>query len=563
MYDQSPGACCGEFRLIMPNQASSQYAGSRLWVRYPVKKDRIVLVALLLLATLLRFHRLNEPGLWLDEVSYTTFAQSPIMDQILNPEVTLNRSFDPVLSAIPFSLSLKLGFSNFLARFPAAVFGILSVAVIYRLGRTLLGNAVGLIAALLLCTSNYHLLYSQEARSYSQLVFFSLASFWFFYQALDKNRVRFWIPYAIFTWAGLSSHYVMALVIAIQAGFLAIVYVQQRLLIDFNQEPGLVSRKKLAYFALSQVTILLLRAPWFGNSVTRLGNTEGGSHALDLTNSSLRSLNALAGGSTSLLVLTGVGLIFALYYSRRSGPLLAGWLILAIPITKIGLWIAGQLFNERHTIWGLSAILLVASAGAVGVGFFAQKILPTTRQKNSRLVRLALSSVLVVPIVFTFVQQSQHNIALKQTWPRGMLQEATDKIIRESHDGETIISIGVPAKHLRFYLDRFRQELTVLDENVFIEKASASELPTQLNGRWYVFNNAYSRPDIPDRWNQSVDYGVFHDIVVIHIPETCALPDCLDDIITFLTEISDKNPGSFLAKRVDGILAGLKYTGVR
>jgi 4-amino-4-deoxy-L-arabinose transferase-like glycosyltransferase len=114
-------------------QDQVQPVNHRWWTRYPVKKDWAVIGVILLLATFLRFYGLNEPGLWLDEVSYTFAAQKPIIDQIINPSDTLGGylGVDPTLSAIPFSLALKLGFSNFLARFPAALFGVLGVALIH------------------------------------------------------------------------------------------------------------------------------------------------------------------------------------------------------------------------------------------------------------------------------------------------------------------------------------------------------------------------------------------------------------------------------------------------
>src|SRR5262245_28901784 len=94
--------------------------------RYWAGKDYPLLLVILLLATFLRFNGLNEPGLWLDELSYSIAAQRPITNQILRPTETLGNylSVDPTLSAIPFSLSLKLGSSNFLIRFPAAFFGV-------------------------------------------------------------------------------------------------------------------------------------------------------------------------------------------------------------------------------------------------------------------------------------------------------------------------------------------------------------------------------------------------------------------------------------------------------
>ena len=317
--------------------------------RYGPNKDYFFLGLILLAAAFLRFNGLNEPGLWLDEVSYTLAAQSPIIEQITDPDEALGElSSDPTLSAIPFSLSLMLGRSNYLARFPAALFGLLSVAFIYRIGQALFGHMVGLVAALLLATSSFHILYSQEARNYAQFVFFSLGSFWFLFRAVSTNKVSAWSFYALFTFGAVSTNHLMALAVPVQAIFLGLVFVREIFISNYK-----TVLKVGAGFLLSWVVVVLLRTPWLEDFTARrcTGCDLSGPHLAqtpELVTNWLSSIDVF-GGSNSLvmpifIIFCLLGLGFSLYYHSRAGILLACWLILSVPLTITGLWFISQFF---------------------------------------------------------------------------------------------------------------------------------------------------------------------------------------------------------------------------
>ena len=77
--------------------------------------------------------------------------------------------------------------------------------MIYLLGRRLFGSRVGLIAAALLAVNAYHVQYSQDARSYSLMVFLCLLSSLYFLKCLSepsrRNRIAYIVSSALAVYA--------------------------------------------------------------------------------------------------------------------------------------------------------------------------------------------------------------------------------------------------------------------------------------------------------------------------------------------------------------------------
>jgi hypothetical protein len=78
----------------------------------------------------------------------------------------------------------------------SAVFGTLSILVIFLLGRAMFNDEVGLLASLLLAISGYHLVYSVTGLSDGSAMFFTLLGFYYYYKSKMSERERrgsYWI----------------------------------------------------------------------------------------------------------------------------------------------------------------------------------------------------------------------------------------------------------------------------------------------------------------------------------------------------------------------------------
>jgi mannosyltransferase len=143
------------------------------------------LIAILLLAAGLRFYQLGESSLWADElatwrtVSYDTLPQ--VMQAVPGP-------WPPGQYIFIHYVMHFIGDSEFALRFPPAVSGILSVAVLFVIGRRLFSVREGMIAAVLLAVMWFGIYYSQEARAYSGLLFFILLATYFWIVIHDQLK---------------------------------------------------------------------------------------------------------------------------------------------------------------------------------------------------------------------------------------------------------------------------------------------------------------------------------------------------------------------------------------
>lgn len=107
------------------------------------------------------------------------------------------------------------GETEFAVRFSSVIFAVLAVTLTYRLGRELWGRPWGLVAALLLAISRFHIWWSQEIKMYASAVFVALLSLYFFTRLLREPKARFWMGYVLANLAGLYLVYLHVFVLVI------------------------------------------------------------------------------------------------------------------------------------------------------------------------------------------------------------------------------------------------------------------------------------------------------------------------------------------------------------
>ena len=177
------------------------------------RQSRIILLLLLLLllaSTGLRLYRLDE-GLWLDEIlTYVRYARLPLGD-IVRTFDSENQHF---LYSILASLSFQIfGESGWALRLPAVLFGVASILALYLLGKEVAGSVEGLLAAALMAFSYHHLWFSQNARGYTGMLFWTLLSSWFMLRGLKNGRLADWLAYGASAALGTYTHLTMGFVI--------------------------------------------------------------------------------------------------------------------------------------------------------------------------------------------------------------------------------------------------------------------------------------------------------------------------------------------------------------
>ncbi|PWT89363.1 MAG: hypothetical protein C5B54_09040 [Acidobacteria bacterium] len=169
------------------------------------------LLILLIIATALRLYDLGA-GLWHDEIlTYVSYVKLPI-GEIITTFHDQNQHF---LFTILAHACIKLfGHTNWALRLPAVFFGVCSIAALFYFGRLVTSEIESLFATALMTFSYHHIWFSQNARGYTGLLFFTILSSYFLLRAIREPADRWWILYACSAALGMFTNFTILFIIA-------------------------------------------------------------------------------------------------------------------------------------------------------------------------------------------------------------------------------------------------------------------------------------------------------------------------------------------------------------
>lgn len=206
-------------------------------------------MVILLLGASLRLFHLDQESLWADETFTVRYTQSGDLSQLIEHIKTTEGA--------PFGHYLLLqywirifGHSEFSVRFPSVIFGVLSISLLYLLGKKMFNEKVGVISALLLSTSMLQVLFSQEARLYAMYGFLALLSTYllcFIIEREKKNMFTSWF----YLWYGV------VMIVAFYVNYLTFFLLLFHWLV-LSLYKGQFSMKKMLY---RTIVILLFAIP--------------------------------------------------------------------------------------------------------------------------------------------------------------------------------------------------------------------------------------------------------------------------------------------------------------
>ena len=348
-----------------------------------VSLHSISLAVVLIVAAALRFYDLDRTSIWVDEAVSWKQAGKPFLKML---STTARDNYPPLYNIIlNFTITL-FGDSETALRAPSALLGVGTVYLLYWLGTLLWDRTTGLIAALLLALSGFHVWYSTEARMYTLLSFTATL---FVLTVVQATRRPNWVTLAGCAAAGtvlLYSHVYGSFIFAGVS-----LYVWAGLLVC-------ASWVKLSWrgWIVSQAVAVALFLPWAFILLGRTRSIMGNFWIPEPTSSFvLKQLASLAGGTFALaaigmfLVLSLVNVAALRTCVKRAEPtapmswlrvdwqsgMVLAWLIAPI-MTGYLISIIGQpIFHGRYLIGALPAALLLAGRG---VSLMSPRLLPFT-----------------------------------------------------------------------------------------------------------------------------------------------------------------------------------------
>lgn len=163
-------------------------------------RSRLVLIAILTLAAVLRFYQLgqNPPSLDWDETAHGYNAYSILKtgrDEYGYKFPLYFRSFDdykpPIYTYLVVPSVALFGLNDFAVRLPSAILGVLAVLFTYLMAYELFKKKeLALLAALFLAISPWHLQFSRVAFETNSATFWSVLGTWAFLKAISSQRAK-------------------------------------------------------------------------------------------------------------------------------------------------------------------------------------------------------------------------------------------------------------------------------------------------------------------------------------------------------------------------------------
>lgn len=486
-----------------------------------------LLLFILILGGILRTSFLGDKSLWLDE--FFSLRDSP----------TLKTAIDgghPPLFFIILNLFRYIGSNEFILRLPSAIFGILTILLIYQIGKLFFGTKEGLISAFLLSISTFHIHYSQEARMYTLFTFLSLLSLFFFYKAVKENKRKHWFWFILSTVLSLYTHYFAIFIVFVEATFLFLVFIQNLKSEIRSTMKGISIRRTFLMFVLSMITITVIYLPWLAKKGLIFSSVEaaGGAVTWMKKDPALYFLEVLfskfgAGPTIALYVFLFFFLCgSALFIKKEQMSLLLLWVGLPITLFLLISNFIKPMINVaslRYVIFVLPIYLLIVATGIVNVANIADalsiKLIKKSKVIGQLLVFLAIISLFSV-ITITPLQAYYNGVFVYHPYVYNPYQGkanwkgAVQYLETHSVPGDAIVIepewltiwLSYYFDHDNFELHYYHQDIDITfelmnnqDNNITFESMGTNltklkDIQSKYDRVWVVISDSYTNTEI-------------------------------------------------------------------
>jgi len=366
--------------------APAQMSADELRAAAERRDTQVMLWGIVVLGAVLRLHALGAKSFWLDEIASVVIARMPgnsFWYWLWTEEGNM------ALYYVMLRPWLGIHMGEATIRLLSVLPGIVSIPVMYLLGKRLFGRGVGLLGALLLALSTCSVVYSQEARGYSWLLLGTIVSTYLFARLIERPSYAMACAYALAVGVTFYFHYFGLLVPLAQAVSLValpkerrpwkplylsgalmavfaapvlwMIHIQPGRHLDWVQRPSLLELYHLGVFLTAEsgkgvgpvllVVELLLLVMFFRTMIAQRDKTQADR---DLWPYALIASGLLTPIVLSLLV----SIIRPVFFHRFLIICLPAWLLAA----AVGMCALPQLRWRAASIVGVCALSLVSTA---------------------------------------------------------------------------------------------------------------------------------------------------------------------------------------------------------
>jgi len=395
------------------------------------QKQWLVILAVTLLAAVLRFLELGEWSIWIDE-AHTWRDATMAFDGENSFMGTQRRMYPLSFLLLRFLVGAGvIGNDEWSLRLPFALIGIVTVPLLAVCGRRLVGAWPAVLASGLLALSPWHIFWSQNARGYCLVVLGSVLLMHRMHRLFHTERASDLLLAALFAVFAAGSHPGATTLLLAFAGFLALRYA-------FRVRLG---------FAVTVILVILFAvvAPWL---VKHYG-------LFSMFVASKGDISPLHWFQTvvyyfrpSLLVMALLAMMCAPKLMGKTRALYLACL-LVVPIlvfTAVGCQLAKV--TARYAICSLPVVMLLAGFMMVEVGRWIGQMPGLSRSR-----RWLLSAILPALVVGDLLKLDVSYFA-EQNGQRGLWRDAAvfvrDQVEQRGFSGARVLSVNHPT--MLYYL---------------------------------------------------------------------------------------------------------------
>jgi Flp pilus assembly protein TadD len=323
-----------------------------------------VLIAILIVAALLRLLNIGYYSLWRDEVNAINRVVTAVSASDLLSMVEESYGAAPLFALVLSGWTHLVGeTSDFMARFPSFLAGVGGVVAIYFLGRRIFNGQVGLLAALLLTLSRFHVRYSQEVRFYALFMLLAACSMLALLRFIERRTTWRWLLLTVLHTVCFYSHYFTAFLIVFEGLYVSYLFVRSRSSSQFTPR---VTWSAYAATGAAMVLAVVLFLPWFIYGALR-EPTSGELHTALDRQWFMSFLQPWSAGSSLSIVLFIAAFIAGVVHCvrvRRQESVLLLLIVTLSPFAALALVNrSGYFFASRQLLFALPSFLLLVAAG--------------------------------------------------------------------------------------------------------------------------------------------------------------------------------------------------------
>jgi hypothetical protein len=457
-------------------------------------KENKALTVVLFIATILRFYKINFQSLWLDEIYTMNITNPENSFGTIITEVNNKEGFPYLYFLLLKILHTVFGYSPIVTRGLSALFGILSVYAISKLGEKTYSKKAGLFAAILLTFSEYAIYISQDARSYTLYLFFVIISYIGLVDFIKNPTKRNAIKYGVYVGLLLNFSFFGPINVLAQIASIVVIYSKTSFSeITQTFKKLLISAGIALVFFLPNVykltTILSFKSTWIPAP----------------TNESLSMIlkDFLGNSEVTLFLFSAIFLYFLinLFNSKENNSetkkpsnkeltfiILLTWITVFIIVVYVKTYLDTSLYVSRYFTSIIPAIFLIFGISLANI-------------KSGVIKNLFLSSICIFMFMNLTIVRGHYRWLYKTQF-----REASQLIIDNNKNNEPVYT------SLKYWFDYYLKSKFNTIEKPDLESVINEMMVDSTKVKPFWYTDAHGRPfKLSDKAQQFVDSKFYID----------------------------------------------------